>query len=102
MSVFQDFRFYLCRLFIPGDRTQRNFDDDIFSGPARTVIAAAGFSVLGQDVFIITQVQEGPEVLAASQDDMGSTPTVTPVGTAAGNELLPAPRDGAWPTMAAF
>src|ERR1700722_2509336 len=89
LTVFQDFHLRFARFFIPGNRPQRNFDNNIFSKPSRTVIAAAGLAVLRHYNLIITQVQERPQVFAAPEDDMSAPASIAAIRPGHRVELRP-------------
>lgn len=66
--------------FIAGDGAQWHIDIDIFSGATGTIVTAAAFTIFCQHVFVIAQVEEGPEVFIAAQDDMGTATAVAAIG----------------------
>jgi len=56
LPVIQYFRLLFARLFVPGNGSQRHFDDDVFAKPAGAVIAAACLAIFRQYVLIVAQV----------------------------------------------
>ena len=65
-----------------------NFNNLIFSIFTKAAILGAGFSMSGQRMAIVTQVQQRPVVTVAAQNDMTSSSSVTSVGATIGYVFL--------------
>ena len=79
LPVLQNFRFDFPGFLIPGDRAQGHFNDDVLSEPAGAIVATAILSILRKDIFIITQVQQGPEIFISPQNNMTASAAVTSI-----------------------
>src|SRR5688572_1840171 len=73
---------------IAGYRSQRHVEDDVFAVGAGSQGVTSRFARLGNDVFPVFQVQEGPQLAVAAHDDMSSTAAVSAVGSALGRHLV--------------
>ena len=69
-------------LGIVDHRTRRHIDVDIAAIGAVTLVGTAVATVFSEDVSLIAQVQQGPIVVVAAQDDITTPAAVTAVGTA--------------------
>ncbi len=65
-TVGEHFGFFFTRFLIQGDGTQRHVDNDVFTIAAGLVVIAAAFAVFRQDVFVVPQVQQRPQVAVAA------------------------------------
>lgn len=88
LSVFGDFPDDFARFYIAGDRSQRHIDNHIFAVFARTTGSATRFTVLGEDMALVFQVDQRPELAVAAQDDTASLAAVAAVRTAEFDELF--------------
>jgi hypothetical protein len=99
LPVFQDLHFLFPAFFIPGNCTQGHFYNNVFPEATGFIIPASSFPVFSQYVFIITQMEQGPEVFIAFQDDMPASASITTIGAAHGSKLIPHKMPAARSTM---
>jgi hypothetical protein len=75
---------------VAGNGSQRHFDGDILAVFACLVRFRPIMTMTGKNVLPVSEVQQGPQVAIATQDDMTSASSVTSVRSAFGDEFLPA------------
>ena len=60
----------LAGLIVLHDRAQWQLDDNVLARCARALVARAHPAILGDDVFGVSQVQQGPQLAATTNDHM--------------------------------
>jgi hypothetical protein len=70
--------------------------------PAGHVVFVTPLSIFSNDVFIITQVKQCPQVLVSPQDDMTATASIASIWPRLGIEFGPHEVLAARPTVSAF
>ena len=80
LAIFQNFHLFEARFFVTGDGTKGHINVHVLAGTTGTVVAAAGFPVIGMYELVIAEVKQGPGVFVAPQDDMRAAAAITPVG----------------------
>jgi hypothetical protein len=78
----------LAGLCIFGNRSQRHFDDYIFSVFPGARLPTARLTVTGEDVFPELQVQQGPHLGVPTHNDVTATTPVASVGPSFGYKFL--------------
>ena len=71
-------------LGVAADAAQRHFQYLVLARAAGAEVLAAVLAVLGEDVLGVLQVQQGPPLRGAAQDDVAAAPAVAAVGTRLG------------------
>jgi hypothetical protein len=79
LAIFQYLCFFFLCFSIAGNGTERNFDDDVFAVAAGHVILVAAFSVFGEYILIISQVEECPEIFISFQDDVSASSAIAAI-----------------------
>ena len=84
LTVVGDVADVLARLRIIDHRTAGHVDIDILAIGAVTLVAPAVPAVLGEDMTLVFQMEQGPVVMVAAQDDTATLATVTAVRSPVG------------------
>jgi hypothetical protein len=82
-AILRDLKFDGIRLYIPGNSTKGNLQDDRIAVSTCPVRRAASVSVFSQDMLAVFQVQQSPELGIATQDDTPATSTISAIRTTA-------------------
>ena len=82
-----------------GDRAQRNRDHDVAGVLARGARPGAVLAVLGELVTLVFEVDEGPVLTVALQDDAAALAAVAAVGAAESHEFFTAEMRRAGPSV---
>ena len=90
LSVFGDVADVFSGLGVVGHGAAGHFDDLVGTVLSEALVLRAVAAVFGEYVTVVLQVQQGPVVAVAPQDDMASSASVASVGTAIGDVLLAA------------
>jgi hypothetical protein len=70
--------------------------------PSGHVVFVASLSIFGNDIFIVTQVKQCPQVFVSPQDDMTTTAPIASIRPRLGIEFGPSEVFAARPTVSAF
>ena len=81
------------------NRTQRHGNHDVLGVLARRTGARTALAVLGELVTLVFEVDEGPVLTVALQDDTAALAAVAAVGTAESHEFLAADVDATGKTV---
>ena len=87
LSVLGDVAHVLAGLGVVGHGAAGHLDDLVLAILAEAAVLGAALAVSGQDVAVVAQVQEGPVVAVAAQDDVSATTTIAAIGTTVGAVL---------------
>src|SRR5690606_23833960 len=101
LAVFVDLGFLGAGFFIAGDFAKRHFDYNIFSEAAGLTISAPVFAVFGQYIFEVSEVEQGPEVAVAFEDDVSAAAAVATIGATEGGEFISHEVFAAWSAVSA-
>jgi len=83
-----------------GHRAEGNLNDDILALGAGAQVFAAALAVGREQVLAVLQVQQGPELGVAFENDMAAAAAVAAVGAAIGQALGPEEMVRAGPALA--
>jgi hypothetical protein len=81
-AVGGDFADGLSGFGVAGDGAEGHFDDDVLAVGAGAAVFAAVAAVAGEDVALVFEVDEGPVVAVAADDDVAAASAVAAVGAA--------------------
>ena len=84
LPVVSDVAHILSRLSIVDHGSAWHVDILVLAVGAVALVGSAVATMLGEDVLLVFQVQQGPVVVVAAQYDASAMPTVAPVGSAVG------------------
>ena len=87
LSVLKYFRISCTCFLIFRDGSQRNFNDDVFTVFARTKRSASALTIFCDYVLVVAQMQEGPKLAVASEDDVTTAATVPAIGSGHSTEF---------------
>ena len=90
LPVFGDFAQQLARFCIAGHGAQRHLQDYVLAVGTGAEASAAGSAVVGFDMLLVLEVDQGPHLGVAAQDDMAATAAVTAVRATLGHIFFPA------------
>ena len=82
LAVFRDLCLDLSRFRIFDEGAERHLNDGILAVRAVTTVARAGFAVGGDDVALVFEVQERPQLTVPANDHVPTTAAISPVWTA--------------------
>ena len=89
LSVLGDLT-YLCMVFgVKGHGAQWDIDVDIIASGTGELVFATRNPVASEDMLRVTQVEQGPQLCIATQDDITAATAVAAVGTAFWDVFLP-------------
>ena len=89
LPIFGDFELLLPGFGVAGHGAQRHLNHDILALGASAQVFAAVFAGLSNQVLLVLQVEQGPELGAAFQNNVAAAPAVAAVGAAVGQALSP-------------
>ena len=75
------------RLGIIDHRTHRHLDDGILAVLSERLVGHTCLAISGEDVTLVTQVEQGPVVAVAMQDDRASLASIAAIGSPLGDVL---------------
>jgi len=90
LPVLHHFAEHFTGLIVLHHRTQWHLDDLVLTGLSRALVAGAHPAIIGDHVFGVAQVQQGPQLGIAAQDDVTAAAAITAIGAALGHVLLAA------------
>ena len=89
LTIAGDLEKLIAGLGIPGHGSERNFEHHILAIGTGFKSSGSIGAVPGKNMFPVFQVDQGPELLVAPEDNMSPSSTVTSVGTSLTGEFVP-------------